>query len=69
VFSCFDDKESILSFYRSLERILEQALYINDTQFTASVGLSYEKDPESLETLIAQADKNMYQIKQAKSQR
>ncbi|WP_286295790.1 GGDEF domain-containing protein [Vibrio apostichopi] len=69
VFSCFDDKESIFGFYRSLERALEQALFINDTQFTVSVGLFYEKDPESLETLIAQADKNMYQIKQAKSQR
>lgn len=68
VFSCFDDQESVLNFYRSLERTLEQALYINDTQFAVSVGLSYEKDPESLEALIAQADKNMYQIKQAKSQ-
>ncbi|MFA0114432.1 sensor domain-containing diguanylate cyclase [Vibrio sp. 10N.261.46.E11] len=69
VFSCFDDLESVLNFYRSLERTLEQALYIDGTQFSVSVGLSYEKDPESLEDLIAQADKNMYQIKQAKSQR
>ncbi|WP_210449228.1 sensor domain-containing diguanylate cyclase [Vibrio crassostreae] len=68
VFSCFDAQESVLNFYRSLEINLEQALYINDTQFAVSVGLSYEKDPESLEALIAQADKNMYQIKQAKSQ-
>ncbi|MCB5357520.1 GGDEF domain-containing protein [Vibrio lentus] len=69
VFSCFDSEESVVSFYHSLERTLEQALYINDIQFAVSVGLSYEKDPESLETLIVQADKNMYQIKQAKSQR
>lgn len=67
VFSCFDDQESVLNFYRSLERTLEQALYIDGTQFSVSVGLSYDKDPESLEGLIAQADKNMYQIKQAKS--
>lgn len=66
VFSCFDDQESVLNFYRSLEKTLEQALFIDGTQFSVSVGLSYEKDPELLEDLIAQADKNMYQIKQAK---
>ena len=67
VFSCFDSEESVVNFYHSLEITLEQALYINDIQFAVSVGLSCEKDPESLETLIVQADKN--QIKQAKSQR
>lgn len=69
VFSCFDDQESVVSFYHSLEKALQQALYINDVQFSVSVGLSCEKDPQGLDQLIAQADKNMYQIKQAKSQR
>ncbi|WP_139684135.1 sensor domain-containing diguanylate cyclase [Vibrio tasmaniensis] len=68
VFSCFNDRESVLNFYQSLERALEQALYIDGTQFSVSIGLAYEKDPELLEALIAQADKNMYQIKQTKSQ-
>ncbi|WKY58594.1 sensor domain-containing diguanylate cyclase [Vibrio sp. SNU_ST1] len=68
VFSCFDDQESVVSFYHGLEKTLQQALYINDVQFSVSVGLSCEKDPQGLDQLIAQADKNMYQIKQAKSQ-
>ncbi|MFA0350397.1 GGDEF domain-containing protein, partial [Vibrio sp. 10N.222.55.C6] len=68
VFSCFDDQESVVSFYHSLEKALQQALYINDVQFSVSVGLSCDKDPQGLDQLIAQADKNMYQIKQAKSQ-
>ncbi|EDK26995.1 GGDEF family protein [Vibrionales bacterium SWAT-3] len=67
VFSCFDDKDSVVSFYHGLEKTLQQALYINDVQFSVSVGLACEKDPQGLDQLIAQADKNMYQIKQAKS--
>ena len=67
VFCCFDDEESVLNFYHTLEITLVQAIHINDIQFSVSVGLSYEKTPESLEVLIAQADKNMYQIKQKKS--
>jgi diguanylate cyclase (GGDEF)-like protein len=67
VFSCFDDKDSVVSFYHRLEQTLQQALYINDVQFSVSVGLACEKDPQGLDQLIAQADKNMYQIKQAKS--
>jgi diguanylate cyclase (GGDEF)-like protein len=67
VFSCFDDEDSVVSFYHRLEQTLKQALYINDVQFSVSVGLACEKDPQGLDQLIAQADKNMYQIKQAKS--
>ena len=30
VFSCFDDKDSVVSFYHRLEQTLQQALYIDD---------------------------------------
>lgn len=66
VFSCFNSEETFSSTYRVLNRTLQDALYIDGTQFSVSVGMAFEKNPNGLGGLIAEADKNMYQIKQSK---
>ncbi|MEF1226763.1 sensor domain-containing diguanylate cyclase [Vibrio fortis] len=66
VFSCFNSEESFSQTYRVLNSTLQEALYIDGTQFSVSVGMAFEKNPNGLSGLIAQADKNMYQIKQSK---
>ena len=66
VFSCFDTVESFANTYQALIRSLQTALSIDGTQFSVSVGMACERDPTGLDSLIAEADKNMYQIKQSK---
>lgn len=67
VFSCYSSVENALERYEELQVRLAQALQFNGIKISVSVGLACRSTDIKLEHLIALADKNMYQIKQAKA--
>lgn len=67
-FSCFTSEQEAQQFLLYLNEQLAAVLNVNNHQFSVSVGMACSKQNEEVDLpfLIAQADKNMYKIKQNK---